>query len=115
MLYTPLFQFILWSPPGAMISTLCPKFEYQANAPLGSLAATVITLSQLAGVTCETSSASFPAAATTTAPAETASFTASCITNCSPAHGTRTAKLRLITLAGVALGGSWSVVHRAGT
>ena len=44
--------------------------------PRASLAATVITLLQLAGSTWEASVASFPAATTTTAPAATASLIA---------------------------------------
>ena len=38
------------SPPGAAISTKVPKFEYHALPPLRSVAATVITVAQLAGV-----------------------------------------------------------------
>src|SRR3990172_9097114 len=96
------------SPPGAIISTVAPKFEYRVTRwPRASLAATVITLLQLAGETCDASTASFPAATTTAAPAATAASMAACLEG-DKEQGTPggVPRLMLITLAGVVLFGT---------
>src|SRR3989304_5290177 len=96
------------SPPGAIISTVAPKFEYRVTRwPRASLAATVITLSQLAGKTCDASTASFPAATTTAAPDPTASLIAAWVDG-GAEQGLRggASRLMLITRAGAACAGT---------
>src|SRR5689334_10330669 len=66
------------SLPGAVTSIMPPKFEYQAISPHRVLAATVMTLAQLAGCTVEASALSFPAATTTVVPRPTAKLMAFC-------------------------------------
>src|SRR5690349_14664704 len=91
------------SPPGAVMSTADPKFEYGARAPVRPLAATATTLRQLAGLDVDAWAVSFPAAATTSEPrAVAASMALWNVAGQAPAPP----RLRLITRAGFGLAGT---------
>src|SRR5829696_9077297 len=97
---TPVSKGIL--PPGALISTDEPKFEYAAFLPSAPVAATVITPEQLPGVKLLASTLKFPAATTTTEPALTMLLIALWVV---VPHAPGPPRLRLSTLAGFGLAG----------
>jgi hypothetical protein len=96
-------------PPGALIAgcTDCgssdPTLAYSAFSPLMTCAVTPMTPRQLAGGIIARS-ASFPAAATTTAPTAVTASTASCM-NCGHADPMSPPRLTLMIDAGVAFAG----------
>src|SRR3546814_1073 len=89
--------------PGADTSMPVPKLEKLARAPLRSVAATAITLLQLAGLAFDTLTLSLPAATTTTVPRPTAPLIAFCD---ALSQAPVPPRLMLITSAGLALVGT---------
>ena len=89
--------------PGAAISTVDPKLENDARAPVDVVAATVTTPVQLAGVKPAVSELLLPAATTTIVPRPRASLIAVCVEESQLPVPPRD---RLITRAGVGLAGS---------
>jgi hypothetical protein len=100
------------SPPGAEMSTTSPKLEYSALFPARSVAATVMTLSQLAQSKVPASWGAgrvprFPAATTIVVPRATAASTALCM---AASQGPSRPRLMLMTSAGVPLSGTPATV-----